>query len=221
MRFVTFDQAAEHLRGLTVAVVGSAPSVLDNAPGFIDSHEAIVRVNNYKLGSAQGFRVDVHYSFYGSSIRKSAEQLRCDGVDLCMCKCPDDKPLQSAWHEANNKQNGIDFRYIYKARREWWFCDTYIPSNSVFMQKVKLLGAHIPSTGFAAILDVLACAPRNVYLTGFDFFTSGVHNVDEAWNERNTTDPIRHVPERELAWLSEHRAEHPLHLDAALNRMIA
>src|SRR4029077_16111038 len=122
---------------------------------------------------------DVHYSFYGSSIRKSADDLKRDGVWLSMNKCPNSKPLESAWHEHRNKQNGIDFRYIFKARAGWWFCDTFIPGDKMFVEKFELLGKHVPTTGFSAILDVLACEPRRIFLTGFDFMVSGIHNVDE------------------------------------------
>ena len=86
------------LQGRRVALVGSGPGVLDNRPGFIDSHDVVVRVNNYKLSPAAGARTDVFYSFFGSSIRKSVEELKRDGVDLCVCKCPNAQFMQSAWH---------------------------------------------------------------------------------------------------------------------------
>lgn len=219
MRFVSFEEAATHIRGKTVAVVGSAPSVLDNAVGFVDGHEVVVRVNNYKLGPAQGFRCDVHYSFYGTSIRKSADDLERDGVKLCMCKLPDAKPLESEWHERNGKLAGIDYRYIYNNRSAWWFCDTYIPDTARFMEKFDLLSKHQPTTGFAAILDVLACEPRSVYLTGFDGFTSGLHNVDEPWREKNTDDPICHRPDLELRWLAENAGRFTF--DAKLTELLA
>jgi hypothetical protein len=44
--------------------------------------------------------------------------------------------------------------------------------------------------------------PASVYLTGFDFFSSCVHNVNEAWRPGNPDDPIGHAPERERAWLA-------------------
>ena len=145
--FVNFDEAAARLRGRTVAIVGSAPSCLDNTPGFVDSHDVVVRVNNYKVGPAQGLRCDVHYSFYGHSIRKTAQELQHDGVSLFMCKCPNDKPIESEWHEANGRTAGIDFRYIYVFRKSWWFCDTYVPDIASFLAKFNLLGRLLGKAG--------------------------------------------------------------------------
>lgn len=221
VRFVDFSEIKERFRGKSVAIVGSAPSCMNNEPNFVDSHDVVVRVNGYKLATAQGFRTDVHYSFYGSSITKNVNDLKRDGVKLCMCKCPDSKPLKSDWHERLNKLNGIDFRYIYKARADWWFCDTFVPDDAMFMEKVGILGGHIPTTGFAAILDILACEPRSVYLTGFDFFSSKIHNVDEMWRAGNPADPIGHRPEFEAAWLADNIGNYPLVFDTKLKELIA
>lgn len=201
MRFVSFADVYGRIQGKKVAIVGSGPGCLDNAPGVVDGHDVVVRVNQYKTGKRQGKRTDVHYSFYGNSIRKSAADLERDGVTLCMCKCPDSKPLESAWHEQRGKVNGIDFRYIYRARADWWFTDTFIPDDGRFLSKVEILKGHIPTTGFAAILDVMDCDPASIYLTGFDFFQSGQHNVDERWKPGDPSDPIGHRPMLEAAWL--------------------
>jgi hypothetical protein len=206
MRFVTFDEVRERFRGRSVAVVGSGPSVLLNAPGFVDSHDVVVRVNNHKVGGAAGLRTDVHYSFYGTSIRPTATGLAREGVRLCMCKLPNSKPISSEWHERSGRLEGVDYRYIYRLREAWWFCDTFIPDDARFLVKFDLLGRHQPTTGFAAILDVLECEPASVYLTGFDFFTSGVHNVDERWAARNPDDPIRHRPDLEREWVARNAA---------------
>ena len=220
VNFINFDQVREFFRGKTVAIVGSAPSVLDNEPGFIVSHEIVCRVNNYRTGSRQGYRTDVHYSFYGTSIRKTQEELINDGVRLCLCKCPNGKPIESEWHERTGKIVGIDFRYIYQNRARFWFCDTFIPDADHFSASFELLGRHIPTTGFAAILDILACEPKSVYLTGYDFFSSGLHNVDERWKPGDPADPICHRPDLEAAWLRENLARHPITMDAALTRII-
>lgn len=218
MRFVTFDEVVEKLNGKTIAIVGSGPGCVENEPGFIDSHDLVVRVNNYKLGKGQGFRTDVHHSFYGGSIRKDSFELKKDGVQLCMCKCPNDKPIESDWHEENGKVIGIDFKYIYKNRSSWWFCDTFIPNSEHFLESFNLLERHIPTSGFAAIYDVLKCNPKSVYLTGFDFFSSGIHNVDEKWKKGDTRDPICHRPDLEMEWVFKN--SHRMSFDKKLTEMI-
>lgn len=222
MRFVTFEDVAARLQGKRVAVVGSAPSVLDNDPGYVESFDVVIRVNNYKTGSRQGRRTDMHYSFYGSSIRKTPTELRGDGVKLCLCKCPDGMPIVSPWHVKKGRINGVDFRYIYRRRKAFWFTDTYVPTTESFLEKFFLLGRHIPTTGFAALHEVLLSQPRQVYLTGFDFFRSRMHNVDERWplREQDMEDPIRHVPESELLWLRNNADNYPLSFDPTLARLV-
>jgi hypothetical protein len=69
-------------------------------------------------------------------------------------------------------------------------------------------------------LDVLSFKPAAVYLTGFDFFRSNLHNVDEPWKQKNADDPFKHEPEREREWLVKNVREHPLALDIDLARVI-
>ena len=116
---------------------------------------------------------------------------------------------------------GVDYRPHFERRAEWWFCDTYIPTVDEFLVSFNLLGGHIATTGFAAILDVISFDPVSVYLTGFDFFSSGIHNVDERWRKGRTDDPIRHVPEGELAWLAANSKRYPMTFDKTLARCIA
>jgi hypothetical protein len=208
------------IEGKSVAIVGSGPGVLRNRPSTIDAHEIVVRVNNYKIFPQTGFRTDIYYSFFGQSIRKSRQALMRDGVKLCMCKCPNAKFIKSEWHEEKGKQRGTDFRYIYEGRRDWWFCKTYVPSLDEFLEQFNLLGGHVPTTGFSAILDILKYNPRHVYITGFDFFQSGVHNVNEAWRKNNPDDPIGHVPEAELAWLATNMGNYPISVDESLQATI-
>lgn len=219
MRFVTFDDVVGRFKNKRIAVVGSAPSCLDNEPGMVDSHDVVVRVNNFKLGPQQGTRTDVHHSFYGSSIRVNAETLQASGVTLCMCKCPDAKAIECEWHERMNKPHGIDYRYIYKNRRTWWFCDTFVPTVEHFLVPFNLLGRHQPTSGFAAVFDMLLAEPRSLYLTGFDFFSSGRHNVNEVWRPGDPEDPICHRPDLEAKWLFENVDGHPLLFDKKLAQM--
>lgn len=206
MRFVSRSEVAPVFAGRSVAIVGSGPGVLENPPGLVDSHEVVVRVNNYKLSPAAGQRADVFYSYFGNAIKKSAAELQRDGVRLCMAKCPNAQAIESRWHSENGKHHGVDFRWIYAKRAGWWFCDTYVPELAEFLEGFTLLWEHVPTTGFAAILAVLSFQPASLYLTGFDFFSSGVHNVNEKWRPGSADDPIGHVPDLERAWLAEHRS---------------
>lgn len=221
MRFVTLEEARSHLAGKRVAVVGGGPTALENRPGFVDSHDVVMRVNNYKTGEEQGWRCDVFFSFFGASIRKTAQELKRDGVRLCWAKCPDSKPIESPWHEARGKTNGIDFRYIYKNREGWWFGDVFVPDDAHFLRGFHLLERHVPTTGFAAILEALDAGPASLYVTGFDFFRSGQHNVDERWRPGDPADPIGHLPELERDVLRELLPRHPVTVDRALAELLA
>lgn len=220
MPFCDKELVRSHLEGKTVAIVGSGPGALANEPGFVDSHDVVVRVNNYKLTDQTGRRTDVFYSFFGTSIKKTALELKTDGVKLCMAKCPDAQFTESDWHRRHGKMAGVDFRYIYERRQGWWFCPTYIPSVAEFMEHFELLGNHVPTTGFSAILDVLRYRPKSVYLTGFDFFQSRVHNVNEAWKPGNPNDPIGHVPDAERAWFVANMDSLPVIVDGQLKRAL-
>lgn len=218
MRFLTRPEVAARFAGKTVAVVGSGPGCTDNPAGLVDNHDIVVRVNNYRLTGGTGSRCDVFYSFFGTSIRKTREQLIADGVTLCLCKLPNARVMESEWHTRNGKEIGIDYRphYARRHRMSFWFCDTYVPTISEFMEGFRLLDHHMPTTGFAAILDVLSFAPQAVYLTGFDFFASGIHNVNEPWRHKNMDDPIRHRPDLERRWLMSNMDRYPIAVDRAL-----
>ena len=225
MIFCDREHVASILKGKRVAIVGSSPSVEQNPAGKIDGHDVVVRVNNFQcLSDATGYRTDVFYSFFGRSIKKEVAELKAGGVKLCLAKCPDVKFMESAWHARNNKLRGVDFRPIYQERKDWWFCPTYIPSHGEFMRNFELLGKHVPTTGFSAILDVLSYGPEMVYLTGFDFFQSKMHNVNQPWAQMNHSDPIGHDPEGERRWLENNLKNYPIeidpHLSLALRNMV-
>lgn len=216
MTFVTYEEVFERFRGKRVAVVGSAPSCAENVMGYVDSFDTVVRISNYKLLKGTGEKTDVHYSFYGSSIRKTREELIEDGVSLCMCKCPNAKVMDSP----NGNPVATDFRYIYKARKDFWFCDTYVPSKERFIKYFNLLRGHIPTTGFSCILDILSFPVKEVYLTGFDFFTSKISKVNEPWKPGKKDDPIGHVPRYEARWIKENLNNYPILLDGKLRSLL-
>ncbi len=84
----------------------------------------------------------------------------------------------------------------------------------------ELLAKHVPTTGFAALLDVLRFKPKHVYLTGFDFFDSGIHNVNEKWRPQNSADPIGHSPQAERAWVKANLSTLPISMDAQATQAV-
>jgi hypothetical protein len=218
INYLSLEQISEFFADQTVAIVGSAPSVLENEIGLIDSHDIIVRVNNYKLSNHAGHKIDVHYSFYGNSVRKKKQELIQDGVILCMNKCPNDKPINSEWHIKNKKSFGVDFRNIHANRNHFWFCDTYIPDTNRFLHFFNMMNKRIPTTGFQCILEILDTPAKSIYLTGFDFFDSNMHNVNERWRKGDPNDPIRHDNEAEKNYIMNLSNDRLL-LDGHLNKM--
>jgi len=213
VNFVNKQFIKDYFKGKRVAIFGSAPSCLENNNEYIDKFDLVIRVNNYKIKgigfdniaydytSKVGNRADVHYSFYGSSILKTAKDLFRDGVKLCMCKCPNEFLFN---HDVqwDPKNMGSDFRPLYRRKKDFWFCDTYIPTKEDFMEYFHSLRGHMPTTGYACILDLVQCEPKELYITGFDGFKCGKHNVDEGWRDkRGREDPICHMPEAEIHYI--------------------
>lgn len=231
MIFSDFQRVKGFFKGKRVAVFGSAPTCLDNDGKKIDEYDLIVRVNNYRMvgerhgrkydyRSRVGSRTDVFYSFFGSSIHKTPQELKTEGVRLCMSKLPDDKPIDSPWHEKKRKLEGVDYRAIYRRRKGFWFCPTYVPETKEFIALFEELGRHQPTTGFSAIWTIMRCEPEELYITGFDFFTSRIHNVNEPWRSKNVDDPICHRPEKEKEALKEMaKNNHTITLDKYLEAL--
>jgi hypothetical protein len=221
MRFLNRSEVRPWFEGRRVAIVGSGPGCDENSEGWVDSHEVVVRVNNFKTTARTGRRTDVFYSFFGTSIRKTSEELIRGGVKLCMSKVPNAHAIESEWHRRHGKMIGVDYRPHYERRKDWWFCDTYVPTVEEFLQPFNALERHQPTSGFAAIWDVLSFDPASVFLTGFDFFRSGIHNVNEPWMVKNTDDPIRHEPELERRWVAAAVNRYSIRCDKRLADAIA
>jgi hypothetical protein len=83
-----------------------------------------------------------------------------------------------------------------------------------------LLGRHVPTTGFSGLLDVLSYDPASIYMTGFDFFSSGIHNVNERWKRMNPSDPIGHVPDAERNWFIRNVDKLPIIMDKRLKQIV-
>jgi hypothetical protein len=121
-------------------------------------------------------------------------------VGLCIAKYPNDVYL--ARHPNSNKTYPVDYRHIYRARASWWFTPVYVPDLTEWAAKIQVLNCN-PTTGFSALIDILAANPAELYLTGFDFFQSKQHELNRPWRPVLTSDPLAHQPQREFKWLRQ------------------
>jgi hypothetical protein len=207
MNLLNKQNIIDTFKNKRVVIFGSAPNCLNNKGSEIDKYDYIIRVNNYKIKGFEeqvGTRTDVHYAFYGSSIKISKEALKQEGMKFHMCKCPNAFCFNHNvdWDPHNR---GSDFRWIYRNRKNYWIAPVYVPTKEDFMKYFNMLDGHVPTTGFSCILDLMQCGPKELYITGFDGFKTKIHNVNERWRDKSNKrqDPIAHQPEKEMMLLND------------------
>jgi hypothetical protein len=159
------------IHGKSLLVLGSAPSVINLTPDFMESFDLIARVNNFTWFNPCK-RVDIWYTMAGGSIRKSIGELNDSGCKLCFLKNPFDHIV------GFDKLTSIDFRNTYiRQRRHWFEHPWYIQKKENWIWLVNQIG-QIVTTGLSAIVDLYRFGPSRMHLAGFDFFSSMRHNID-------------------------------------------
>jgi hypothetical protein len=159
----------------SVIILGSAPSVKENKAEFLESFDVIVRLNNYKFFN-ECVRTDIYYSYFGRSIKKTKQDIINDDIKYIICKYPN-----CNW---GDPKDGIqdNWSWVYEYRKGFFPIPYYIPSNKVFKENFDILN-RVPTTGIAAILDIFRFKPKSIYISGFDFFSSKIHNIGEPWKD--------------------------------------
>lgn len=180
---LNFREIKNIIENKKVLILGSGPTVTNLKSKFMEKYDIIVRMNNYKFFNSCK-RIDIYYSYFGRNIKKTAYDLQHDNIKYLMCKYPN-----TDFREHNNgaAQPGIsgDFRKTYNRKGQYFDLTNipyYIPSLEHFKENYELLN-RIPTTGMSAILDILRMNPKEVYISGFDFFKSKIHNINEKWTE--------------------------------------
>lgn len=203
MQFADKTEIKNFIHNKRVVIFGSAPSALDNTEKDIENYDIIIRVNNYDISKFYkniGKRTDIHYSFYGYSIRKTKKELSEEGIKYHVCKCPD-----AFCHNEALTEFSKSYRWIYEMRKDFWVAPVYIPAKEDYFKYYNKLNNHVPTTGFMAIMTFKDFFPAELYITGFDFFKSKLHNINQQWNEgKLKNDPICHDPEKEKNLLLEY-----------------
>lgn len=184
-----------------VAVVGNGP-LREGQADEIETFDTIVRLNNFDRNvSGRATRCDIHYSYFGRSIRPV--NYRAHKTQLLIFRFPRPPfslPDPVQWFELRQRQKEICFDWIYRLRED--LLSAYTPvlcvERRTFLDYFELLGDHIPTTGFQAVLDFDGLRTSELVLYGFDCFTSGLHNGGRStWNRGGMEHPYGHVPDRE------------------------
>ena len=166
----------ELIKDKNILIVGGSSSASKKSEEWYNSFDVIVRCNNYK--KANNSRTDIFYSYFGKNIKKTPEELKQDGVKLLISRCPNADMSEQL---SSNKIDMVDYRWIYKLRKDWWFCDLYIMTVDEMLEQINSVGTHMPTTGLSAILFFVK-RQCNVEIIGFDCFDTNIHNLNEIWD---------------------------------------
>jgi|WetSurMetagenome_2_1015567.scaffolds.fasta_scaffold01426_28 hypothetical protein len=179
MKQLTEFDVRNFFRGKTVLVLGSAGCVAKLKANFMETFDVIVRSNNYKPFNPC-HRVDVYYSFLGGSVKKSMNEIVKDGAKFVFCRCPDS---DFSKHVGGKYIPGksFDARPVYQQRKDWFKIPYFIQTKNNYQKNYELLD-RLLTTGVSSIVDVLRYEPARLFVAGFDFFTTLIHNTDEPCN---------------------------------------
>jgi len=169
----------DFFKGKSVLILGSAPCVIDLDPDFMESFDIIVRSNNYKNFNACT-RTDVYYSFLGGSVKKNIDDIVADGAKFIFCRCPNadfSKHVDGKYIPGKS----FDARFVYELRKDWFKLPYFVQTMKNYRRNYSLID-RLLTTGVSSIVDIMRYDPGRLYVAGFEFFTTLIHNVDEICN---------------------------------------
>jgi hypothetical protein len=216
------DQVEALVAGRRVVIFGGAPSCLDNARQEIEGFDTILRVNNFdcrKWGDRIGRRTDIYYTYWApKDLHVSNRELQAQGCKLLWSKIPNAD--FTAHYRVGKERPGVaaDFRWIFDARRQWFKIPVYIPTVAEFYENYNIMRRFL-TTGVSAIVDVMRMRPKELYLTGFDFYESRTTEVDFELGETFGTGHL-FKREKELVKLLYYQNKSVIRLDKKLKEVL-
>jgi hypothetical protein len=160
---MTFD---EYVSGKRVCIIGASDSLTKQKQAdLINSYDVVCRVNwGYPIADElveyTGKRCDVLYHLMKIGIASDKDFMRravADGVKWIVSALPEDNPAYKRFHS---------------------LCGDIVPHRAISKEmRVKLRDAigGSPNTGQIAIRDLLSFNIKELYITGFDFYTGLYH----------------------------------------------
>lgn len=183
-----FDKA----KPLSIAIVGNGPSALKFKLGdHIDSYDCVVRMNNFKLSEdfepSLGKKTNIFMFNFWNDVNKTPKDLNKHGVKMIWSSIPYSQ-YRPKW--INMLNQGKDFfpSFPIFLLSEFDYFRIH-NSNYRFIQLLRYLVFKlgglsalrklifiknvdtVPSTGLVAIFFALKLKPKQILITGYDFFS--------------------------------------------------
>ena len=204
------------VRRPSIAVVGNAGYLGDlNQGEFIDRHDLVLRMNNFRLEGFEpqvGRRVDIFMTNFYTDINYANPALR--GARHIVASIPSNL-AKSRRHGVLNRHR----EHLLAGMQMLGRTTVFVPGWERFVRLVQRCGNY-PTTGAMAIvfaLDLLSHLGGAAFITGFSFFEGRSHYFSD-----RQADTRNHQPAAEKQLLRELLAE-PLRtgrvsVDAVMNR---
>jgi hypothetical protein len=164
------EKYKHYLSGKKVCIVGPAPKIIGSSSGeVIDSYDIVVRLNNGYMFCDKhrediGMKMNIIYQTaipkLGRGVTMPIEKLQ-NKVKWVCCSYPDEKHRKNICNFIKYVDNRI---FMHIMNRDRWG----ELSLSIGGQVGK--GPIPPTTGLAAIVDLLYYDIERLYITGFTFF---------------------------------------------------
>jgi hypothetical protein len=151
-----------------VLIVGGGPDASLLSPEEYEKYDVIIRLNNFKCAN-ECKRTDFWFSYFGNNIKDLEKRIEEEGIKGLICKYPKDYS---------------EFVWVHSLRKELWekiVPPVFIPSIQESFQTNNPFKIS-PTVGLSAIYMMFALSPKTLTIVGFDFFSSGKHNFNEAWD---------------------------------------
>jgi len=180
------EQLYNFINNKRLLIVGGSSDASNKSFEWYESFDVIVRLNNYK--SIHNHRTDIFFSYFGKNIKKSPDDLQNDGVKFLINKCPNSDMSKSLQNSFVDMQ---DYKWIYKLRKNWWFCPLISITEKELLTQIVLLDGYMPTVGLSSVLYFIL-RMKQINIIGFDCFKSNIHNLNEPWDNSGN-----HVLEKE------------------------
>jgi len=203
----------EFLTGKSVVMVGPSKTLIGQGGGDdIDAYDTVVRLNksvplNQVLSADIGSRTDILYHCLDTPAQSNVnvDNYISEGIEEVIASYP---PLSYTIH------NIAYFKKMNKDR---------LPFRTTNLQTFHELEKEIgtrPNTGLLTLVDILAHDPKEVYITGFDFYRhfyyEGYAKIKEKDYDKVAKSPAHDQDKQMKYWAELYKTDNRIIIDSVL-----